>query len=92
MLTRRRTWLVLGLAVLLVAAFAANLLHQVLLRRAAAMDSAIQNGPLTISVRMDAANVMGAGWDLQIDAAGNATLKINSYPTPKTRRFVVSKA
>jgi hypothetical protein len=91
MATRRRTWLVLGLAVLLVAAFIAYLLYQVSLRRAAAIDAAIQNEPLTISVSL---NAFRGGWDLEIDAAGNATLKPSflSARKQKTRRFVVSKA
>jgi hypothetical protein len=90
---RRRAWLILGLAVVLVAAFIAFLLHQVSLRRrAAAIDSAIQNAPLTISV---SENAFRGGWDLEVDAAGNATLKINSFPLgekQKTRKFVVPKA
>jgi hypothetical protein len=93
MATRRRAWLVLGLAVVLVAAFTAYLLYQVSLRRrAAAIDSAIQNGPLRLSLRIDGGNVTGSGWQLRLDPPGNATLKINSYPTPKTRQLVVSKA
>jgi hypothetical protein len=93
--TRRRTWLVLGLAVLLVAAFSAHLLHQESLRREAAIDSAIdsaiENGPLTISVKLEGLHV---GWNLEIDAAGNATLKDSSISARKhkTRKFVVSKA
>jgi hypothetical protein len=92
--TKRRTWLVPGLAVILVAAFIGYLLYQVSLRRAAraaAIDSAIQNEPLTISVSLHA---LRSGWNLEIDAAGNATLEPSSFPTRKqtTRRFVVSKA
>ncbi len=92
MVTRRRTWLVLGLAVMLVAAFIGYLVNQVSLRRAAAaIDAAIQNEPLTISVSL---NAFRGGWDLEIDAAGNATLKPSSFPPrkPNTRRFVVSTA
>ena len=93
MSTTRRAWLVLGLAVVLVAAFTVYLLHQVSLRRrAAAIDSAIQNGPLRISVSCGGGNAQGGDWKLQLDPTGNATLRIDSYPTPKTRRFVVPKA
>jgi len=75
MSTTRRAWLVLGLAVVLVAAFTAYLLHQVSLRRAAAIDSAIQNGPLRISV---IEGVTGRSLELHLDPPGNATLRTDS--------------
>jgi hypothetical protein len=89
---RRRGWWVLGLAVVLVAAFAAYLLYQVSLRRAAEIDSAIQNGPLAISISEGGGNAMGGDWKLQLDSARNATLKINFVPTPYSRRIVVPRA
>jgi hypothetical protein len=88
---RRGVGLVVGLAAVLVAAFVGFLLHQVSLRRAAAIDAAIENGPLVLSLNDWGGNATGSGWKLQLDAAGNVTLKMNSYPTPKTRQFVVPK-
>jgi hypothetical protein len=92
MVTRRRTWLVLGLALILVAALTGYLLHQVSLRREAAIDSAIQNEPLTISISSGGGNAQGGDWTLQLDSAGIATLKINSIPTPYRRRIAVPNA
>jgi hypothetical protein len=92
MAKKRRTWLVAGLAVILIAAFIGYLLHQVSMRRAAAIDTAIQNGPLMISVSVNGGLPVGGYWDLHVDPTENATLKIESSPTPKTRRFVVPKA
>jgi hypothetical protein len=91
MATRRRARLVLGLAAVLVVAFIADLLYQVSLRRAAAIESAIQNGPLTISAKQFGSMAMGSSWELQVDSSGNATWKNDAYPTPTTRRFVVTK-
>jgi hypothetical protein len=85
--TRRRTWLVLGVAVTLVAEFAGYLLHQVSMGRAAAIESAIKNGPLTISV---SGSGLGSSWDLDVDTFGNGIWK-NHFPTQRSRRFVVSK-
>jgi hypothetical protein len=86
MWTRRLTWLVLGLglAVVLVAAFTAYPLHPVSLRREAVIDAAIQSGPLTISVSYGAGRGLGGDWELLLGESGNATLKINSYPTGKS--------
>jgi len=92
MRTRRLFWLVLGLAVVLVAAFTAYPLHPVSLQREAVIDAAIQSGPLTISVSYyTGGRPPGGDWELQLGESGNATLKINSYPTGKTRQFVVPK-
>jgi hypothetical protein len=91
MLTRRRMWLVFGLTVILVVTFAAYLLHQVSMRREAAIDSSIPNGPLTISVGYGGGRAPRGDWAFQIDPAGNATLKINLFSAPKTRQFVVSQ-
>jgi hypothetical protein len=73
--TTRRTWLMLGLTVVLVAAFTAGLLHFESLRREAAIDSAIQNGPLRISV---IEGVTGRSLELHLDPPGNATLRTDS--------------
>jgi hypothetical protein len=91
MSTRRRVWLVLGLVVILLTAFAAYLLHRVSVQRAASIEAAIENGPLKI-----AASQMGdpraGSWDFYLDPSGNATLKVWSVRTSKTRRLKVTKA
>jgi hypothetical protein len=79
MATRRRTWMVLGLAVILVTAYTAFLLQQVSLRRrAAAIDSAIQNGPLRLSIIESGGNVPGDGRELHLDPPDKVTLRIHS--------------
>lgn len=86
MATRRRTWLVVGLAVVLGGPFAAYLSHQVprwrrqvlLDRRAAAIQSALQNEPLRISVIEHASNVPGGERELHLDPPGNLKLTIRS--------------
>ncbi len=54
----------------------------------AAINAAIENGPLTISVSESG---YGSSWDLHIDAFGRGTWR-NNFPTQNTRRFVVSRA
>jgi hypothetical protein len=91
MSTRFHVWLVLGLAVLVVAALAAYLSNQDF-KGEAVIDSAVESGPMTISAAQNGHFSKGYSWELQVDPAGNAVLNIESSPDPKTRRFVVSKA
>jgi hypothetical protein len=79
MSTRRRVGLELGLTVVFVAAFAAYLLpHAWQRRRAAAIESAIQNEPLMISVIERGGIVPGRDRVLHLDPSGNVTVRTDS--------------
>ena len=86
MWTRRRAWLVVGLAVVLGGPFTAYLSHQVPLwrrqvlreRRAAAIQSAIQDEPLRISVIEHGLNGPGGGRELHLDPPDKVTLSVDS--------------
>jgi len=85
--TRRRAWLVVGAAALVVVSLCAYGRHET-----SETESAIQNGPLTITVNQDGLFSKGYSWELQVGPSGNATLNIESSPTATTRWFVVSQA
>jgi hypothetical protein len=88
MIRGRRVWVVVGVCGL--AAVAAVYGAQQASKRR--IESQVRNGPLTIAVSEGGGNAQGSSWRLHVDSAGKASLEMDTYPTPKSRQFVVTKA
>jgi hypothetical protein len=89
----RPKWLNVS-AVILIAAVAAILLARSFRpgsSRSGPSQIEIENDSLVISATQTGRFSRGWSWDLQVDAAGKAILRIDSFPNSKTRQFTVSK-
>ena len=84
----RPKWLNVS-AVILIAALAAILLVRSFRlgpNRSGPSQTEIENGPLVISANQTGRFSKGWSWDLNVDAAGKAILKSDSFPNSKTRK------
>jgi hypothetical protein len=88
MAIKRLTWLIVSL----VAAGGDYLLRRDWTRPGAAVEAAIANGPLTVSANYGGGRPGWNRWELQLDAAGSATVTTHSRTSSKTHRFLVSHA